>query len=108
LEAQPPSTIPNSPIELIPTTNKIPTLISRATWNDGPNASAAIENIAADTEITGAIQKMNLSAISGMMSSLISSFTASAIGCSNPCGPTRIGPSRACMSAISLRSTSTT
>src|SRR2546430_12103027 len=43
---------------------------------------------------TGASQKTSLSAFSGMMSSLMSSFTASAIGCSKPCGPTRMGPSR--------------
>src|ERR1700722_19571794 len=64
-------------------------------------------SIAAVTEISGANQKIILSASSGMMSSLIKSFTASAIGCSNPCGPTRMGPSRACMSAITLRSIKT-
>ncbi len=70
-------------------------------------ASADIASIPAVTEISGAIQKITLSASSGMMSSLISSFTASAIGCSKPCGPTRMGPSRACMSAMTLRSIKT-
>ena len=42
--------------------------------------------------------------VRGMMSSLISSFRASAKGCSRPCGPTRIGPSRTCMCARTLRS----
>src|ERR1700674_2249011 len=69
--------------------------------------SAANATIAAVTEISGAPQKISRSALSGIMSSLSSSFTASAIGCSRPCGPTRIGPSRTCMSAITLRSTST-
>src|SRR5450631_1948953 len=64
-------------------------------------------SIAAVTEISGANQKMALSASSGIMSSLMSSFTASAMGCSKPCGPTRIGPRRACMSAMTLRSIST-
>src|ERR1700675_2793382 len=64
-------------------------------------------SIAAVTEIRGANQKIALSASSGMMSSLINSFTASAIGCSNPCGPTRMGPSRACMSAMTFRSIKT-
>ena len=53
---------------------------------------------------TGAIQNTTLSAPSGMMSSLISSFSASAKGCSNPCGPTRMGPRRICMCARILRS----
>src|SRR5580692_575604 len=70
-------------------------------------ASADMASIAAVTEISGANQKIILSASSGMMSSLIRSFTASAIGCSNPCGPTRMGPSRACMSAMTLRSINT-
>src|SRR5580693_2012517 len=63
--------------------------------------------MAAVTEISGANQKIALSASSGMMSSLIKSFSASAMGCSNPCGPTRMGPSRACMSAITFRSIKT-
>ena len=69
--------------------------------------SADSASIAAVTEISGAPQKIALSALSGMMSSLISSFRASAMGCSKPCGPTRMGPRRTCMSAITLRSTST-
>ena len=63
--------------------------------------------MAAVTEISGANQKIALSASSGMMSSLIKSFSASAMGCSNPCGPTRMGPSRACMSAMTFRSIKT-
>src|ERR1700693_1930152 len=64
-------------------------------------------SMAAVTEISGANQKIILSASSGIMSSLMSSFSASAIGCSNPCGPTRMGPSRACMSAMTFRSINT-
>src|ERR1035438_6992039 len=45
-------------------------------------------------DITGASQKMDLSAPLGMISSLMSSFKASAIGCKRPCGPVRMGPSR--------------
>src|ERR1700722_18907247 len=80
---------------------------SSAIWNHGPMASADMASSAAVTEISGANQKITLSASSGIMSSLIKSFTASAIGCSNPCGPTRMGPRRACMSAMTLRSIST-
>ena len=58
-------------------------------------------------EMQGANQKMALSDSAGMMSSLSSSFKASAMGCSSPCGPTRMGPSRTWKSASTLRSTST-
>ena len=40
-----------------------------------------------------------ISAFSGMKSSFTSNFKPSAIGCSRPHGPTRIGPNRACMNA---------
>src|SRR2546422_4888986 len=63
--------MPKIPSALTPTTNRIPTLISLAIWNDGPNASAAIASIAVVTEMTGANQKIHASALSGMMSSLI-------------------------------------
>jgi hypothetical protein len=42
------------------------------------------------------------------MSSFIISFSASAIGCSSPCGPTRYGPMRDCMRAANFRSSSVT
>ncbi len=58
-------------------------------------------------EMHGANQKMALSEDSGMMSSLRSSFKASAMGCRRPCGPTRMGPRRTWKSASTLRSTST-
>src|SRR6478672_12008461 len=55
----------------------------------------------------GAAVNTHLSARTGVMSSLIISFTASAIGWRTPYGPTRIGPSRDCAHAITLRSSST-
>jgi len=58
-------------------------------------------------EIMGANQKIALSASDGMMSSFSRSLSASASGCSSPCGPTRMGPSRTWKSASTLRSTST-
>ena len=42
----------------------------------------------------------------GLMSSLVKSLSASAIGCSRPKGPTRLGPMRTCMKPSSLRSQS--
>src|SRR5690606_27880928 len=50
---------------------------------------------------------MGLSTIAGMMSSLKADFTPSASDCSRPNGPTRLGPTRICMRATTLRSTST-
>ena len=55
----------------------------------------------------GAAVNTHRSARTGVMSSLIISFTASATGCRTPYGPTRIGPSRDCAQAITLRSSST-
>src|SRR5438093_1186965 len=92
--------MPKIPRALTPTTKRMPMLMSCAIWNAGPMAKPANESSAAPTESTGASQKTSLSALSGMMSSLMSNFTASAIGCNKPCGPTRIGPSRACMFAL--------
>jgi hypothetical protein len=48
------------------------------------------------------------SAAVGTMSSFIISLSASAIGCSSPCGPTRYGPIRDCIRAANLRSSSVT
>ncbi len=70
----------------------------------GPKGTTTNTVNAASTTMNGAIQKTTASASAGMMSSFSSSLMASAIGCSNPCGPTRIGPSRTCMCARILRS----
>src|SRR5262249_25539212 len=49
--------------------------------------------------------KTTLSAIAGMMSSLRRSLMPSAMDCAQPCQPpTRIGPSRSCICADTLRS----
>ena len=70
------------------------------------NGITAKATIAGITAMHGASQKTSLSAFSGTMSSLIMSFRTSAIGWSRPCGPTRRGPSRTCMKAMILRSSS--
>jgi hypothetical protein len=57
-------------------------------------------------ETMGASVKTPLSARLGVMSSLSSSLTASAIGWRTPCGPTRMGPSRTCTQAMIFRSSS--
>ncbi len=71
------------------------------------NGSTAKAVSPVKVEITGANQKMAWSASVGMMSSLSISLSASAMGCSRPCGPTRMGPRRTWKSASTLRSTST-
>src|SRR5439155_15457812 len=86
--------MPKIPRALTPTTKRMPMLMSCAIWNAGPMAKPANESKAAPTDSTGASQKTSLSALSGMMSSLMSNFTASAMGCSSPCGPTRMGQPR--------------
>ena len=70
----------------------------------GPNGTTINTVKAANTTMRGAIQKTRPSASAGMMSSLSRSLSASAIGCSNPCGPTRIGPNRICMCASAFLS----
>ena len=45
----------------------------------------------------GAMMNKNLLALVGTMISLSSSFKTSAIGCNQPRGPTRLGPTRICM-----------
>ena len=73
----------------------------------GPNGITAYTMSAGTIEMIGAAVNTHLSARTGVMSSLIISFTASATGCRMPYGPTRMGPSRDCAHAITLRSSST-
>ena len=56
------------------------------------------------TERYGASLKTNASARSGSRSSLKMSLVPSAKVCSRPQGPARFGPTRLCMSEITLRS----
>ena len=60
------------------------------------NAGTKIANTASSNATT--------SAVAGRRSSFVSSLTVSAIGCSRPNGPVRIGPRRICMRATILRS----
>ena len=55
----------------------------------------------------GARMNNTRSARVGMKSSLTINLIASAMGCSRPSGPTRLGPHRSCIHAESLRSSST-
>ena len=54
----------------------------------------------------GARRKTTRLAPAGMIVSLVSSFSPSAIGWNKPKGPTTFGPLRICMDAMTLRSAS--
>ena len=56
--------------------------------------------------MTGPRKNRPLLAAVGTMISLKISFTASAIGCSRPSGPTRFGPGRIWVQPMALRSQS--
>jgi hypothetical protein len=70
----------------------------------------SVNGITAHAASAGAMARMGprmnrpLLAPEGMMISFISSFTASAIGCSRPWKPTRLGPMRTCIQPMILRS----
>ncbi len=74
---------------------------------DGPNGTTAKMTNAGATTRQGARTKAHLTARCGMTSSLTSSLATSAIGCSSPQGPTRLGPTRTWMKPSTLRSAST-
>ena len=69
-----------------------------------PNGITENATKAGIVEMTGAMKYTRLSAITGMMSSLNASLSPSARLCSQPLGPTRLGPGRCCMRPTTLRS----
>ena len=72
----------------------------------GPNGTTTQAASAGMMVITGPRKNRPLFAAVGTMISLKISFTASAIGCSRPSGPTRFGPGRIWLQPIALRSQS--
>ena len=62
------------------------------------------ESSAGTRETIGAAIYRNLFECVGMTSSLKRNFRPSAMGCSRPNGPTRVGPGRIWTRAINLRS----
>jgi len=78
-------------------------LISAIT-RPSPKGITAQPIMASVKVMIGARMKTTLLAPVGKMVSFIKSFTASAIGCKRPMGPTTIGPWRSCMAPITLRS----
>src|SRR5262249_8165753 len=103
-EDQPARTRGSTPTLDTASTKSTPIFTSVITAQSGPNGTTAITMNAATTAMYGATKKIQRSAFSGMKSSLVSSFNPSAIGWSSPHGPTRIGPSRACINAEIFRS----
>ncbi len=68
-----------------------------ASTSSGAKGTTAHAASAGMIDIIGANTNRNLFAPDGIMISLVRSFSASAIGCSQPFGPTRFGPMRTCM-----------
>src|SRR6185503_15151746 len=89
------------------TCNRIGSSSSPKKVVSAPNGTTANAENAAVAEMIGASAKRIGSAAPGRSSSLNISLMTSANGCSSPCQPTRIGPSRCCSSAASRRSTHT-
>jgi hypothetical protein len=63
----------------------------------GPRGMTEKMMNAGPTTRQGARMKAHLTASFGVVSSFTRSFITSAIGCRIPHGPTRLGPTRACM-----------
>src|SRR3954452_13302234 len=70
----------------------------------GPNGITENAVNATVAEITGAMKYTTLSAVFGMISSLNGSLTPSVRLCSQPLGPTWLGPGRTAIRATTLRS----
>ena len=70
----------------------------------GPNGITAHAASAGMMVMIGPRKNRPLLATVGTMISLVSSFSASAIGCSRPSGPIRFGPIRIWVKPIALRS----
>src|SRR5215203_331433 len=104
LDDQPASISASTPTLETASTSSKPMLTSAMTAQSGPNGITEKTMKAEATAMYGAKKKIQRSAFSGMKSSLVSSLSPSAIGWSSPHGPTRIGPSRACINAEILRS----
>ncbi len=114
-DAQPPRMIPYTPIEVIASRKSSPMFTSVTHSGvrtlpiriSGPKGMTARAVSAGITARTGARKCTAFSAREGVMSSLVTSFRRSATPWSRPLGPTRLGPSRACMNPMMRRSAST-
>ena len=64
----------------------------------------AINSMATIIAINGARLNKNLSAPMGVKPSLVNNFSVSAKDCNKPFGPTRLGPKRICIHALTFLS----
>jgi hypothetical protein len=78
--------------------------LTLASTASGPNGIATQAARAGMIAITGPSRNRPGLAAEGLMISLVSSLSASAIGCSRPSGPTRLGPWRTWIQPRNLRS----
>ena len=84
-------------------TNNNPAL-TLANATSGPKGITAQAASAGMMVMIGPRTKRPLLAAVGMMISLVSNLSASAIGCSKPNGPVRFGPTRTCVKPIAFLS----
>jgi hypothetical protein len=111
-EAQPPRTIPYTPSELSAMMYRMPMGMSATTMSTTPQGvfSGAAKGITAKvtragaTEIIGPSTKKSFEDLAGRVSSLRMFLSPSAMGCSSPNGPTRLGPMRSWIQAEIRRS----
>ncbi len=102
-DAQPAMMTPYTSSEVMAIRNSRPALmLARAT--SGPKGTTAQAASAGMMVMMGPSTNRPLLAAVGMMISLVSSLSASAIGCNRPKGPTRFGPRRIWVKPIALRS----
>src|SRR5919107_3850452 len=111
-DAQPASTTPYTAIDEQASSTSTDTGTS-VSWSavrcpkidtTGPNGIPENAVNATVAEITGAMKYTTLSAVFGMISSLNGSLTPSVRLCSQPLGPTWLGPGRTAIRATTLRS----
>ncbi len=104
MDAQPPMINPYTPMVAMATMNSMPVLTSVMNQESAPGWPARgpmgmTEKMmnAGPTTRQGARMKAHFTASFGVVSSFTRSFITSASGWSRPHGPTRFGPTRACM-----------
>ena len=105
-EAHPPITIPYTPSEDTANKYNIPTFMSAKTWV-ALNGMTAQDIRAKVIVMMGAIIKITLLELEGIIISLNIYFNASASDCNKPNGPTTFGPCLFCTNAQTLLSNQT-
>jgi len=98
LEAQPPRMMPYTPMEETARMKSTPMFTSvMKRCGEGPKGITEKTTSAGTMIRQGPRRNTSFSPKLGVRSSFTKSFRASAMGCSHPLGPTRLGPKRICM-----------